>query len=171
MRILILAVAAALVAGCERGGGDPEDAPPMDVVAPIAGTPLAEALELLDRQLAEVLQLGMEGEGLQRFMVAEAITDRLLETQHPFPWLRAGGYSLDARLRQIQALADRIAAAVRSSAPADTVLVDLRRLRRDVVELRQALAQGGGPAPMSLERLLAGRDTLDLSTGEAAGGE
>lgn len=58
-----------------------------------------------------------------------------------------------------------------SSAPSDSVLVDLRRLRRDVAELRQALAQGGGPAPMPLERLLAGRDTLDLSTGEAAGGE
>lgn len=170
MRILILLAAAGL-AGC--GGSDPapETAPPPDLVAGIAGAQLADALELLDRQLVAAIEGGIEDRGLQRFVVAEAITDRLLETRHPFPWLRAGGYSLDARLRQIQSLADRITAALRSSAPSDTVLADLRRLRRDVVELRQALAQGGGPAPMPLERLLAGRDTLDLSTGETAGGE
>ena len=171
MRWLLLAAAAALIGGCGRADAEPAETPPPEALAPVAGTPLADALELLDRRLASALDQGLEGGGLHEFVVAEAITDRLLETQHPFPWLSAGGYSLDARLRQIQALADRITAAVGSSAPTDSVLVDLRRLRRDVTELRQALAQGGGPAPMPLERLLAGRDTLDLSTGEAAGGE
>jgi hypothetical protein len=74
-------------------------------------------------------------------------------------------------LRQIQALADRVLAQTRSGEPRDTVLGDVQLLRRTVLELRGDLGRGGGPAPVPLDRLLAGRDTLDLTGDEGPGGE
>ena len=113
----------------------------------------------------------LEGDGMNSFRRAEAISDRLLETRYPFEWLRAGSYSVDARLRQIQAHSDRVLAQLRSGEPREQVLGEVNLLRRTVLELRRDLAQGGGPAPPPLERLLAGRDTLNLLSGEGPGGE
>jgi hypothetical protein len=161
-----------LLAGCQRLEEPTQEAePPASAIAPIGGAPLSKALELLDRELVAAIRGRLEGDGRDSFLRAEAISDRLLETQYPFRWLRAGSYSVDARLRQVQALADRVLAQLRSGQPRDQVLGDVQLLRRNVLELRQALAQGGGPAPPPLDRLLAGRDTLDLFGAEGPGGE
>ncbi|NJD09529.1 MAG: hypothetical protein FIB01_03450 [Gemmatimonadetes bacterium] len=78
---------------------------------------------------------------------------------------------MQARIRQIQAQADRIDALLRTGAPHDSASADLRRLRQAVLSLRRDLAQGGGPRPTPLERLLAGRDTLNLFSSEAIPGD
>ena len=161
-----------LLAACQRGD-EPRGAaaPPAAAIAPIGGARLSDALELMDRELVAAIRGGLEGEGLDSFLRAEAISDRLQETRYPFRQLRSGNYSVDARLRQIQALADRVLAQLRSGESRDAVSRDLQLLRRTVLELRMALAEGGGPAPVPLERLLAGRDTLDLDAGEGSGTE
>jgi hypothetical protein len=91
---------------------------------------------------------------------AEAITDRLLDSRLPFEWLTAERYSVDARLRQIQALADRVTAQLRTRAPRESALEDARALRGDVQRLQAELAEGGGAAPTPLEQLLSAADTV-----------
>lgn len=161
-----------LAAACQRLEEPPARADlPAAVIAPIGGAPLSTALELLERELVAAIRERLDGDGLDSFLRAEAISDRLLETQYPFDWMRAGGYSVDARLRQVQAHSDRALAQLRSGVPREQVVQEVNLLRRRVLELRQDLAQGGGPAPPPLERLLAGRDTLDLLSSEGATGE
>jgi hypothetical protein len=167
-------VAWLLVAGCTRpdermvASADP---PPATVVAPIeAGTPLDELLARLDAELAAALDRGLDGdEGMTRLMRAEAISDRLLEARLPFAWLTAEAYSLPARLRQIQASSDRVVALVRGGAQAQRLDDQTTALRADVSDLRAALARGGGPAPPTLDMLLAGRDTTDRYAAEGGG--
>lgn len=124
------------------------------------GMPLDEMLQQLDQQLALALQGQLEGEAVEHFRRAEAISDRLLEARLPFEWLTAEQYSLESRLRQIQSLADRVLAQLNTGTPRDTVLLELRLLRGEVLRLRETVAQGGGRAPTPLRELLA--DTARL---------
>jgi len=159
------------LAACGPREAVEEQAPPAAAVERLTGMPLHEGLTLLEHELVAAMQGGLDGEGLTAFLRAEAVTDRLLETRFPFDWLSEESYSVQARVRQIQSLADRVEALVRTGAPRDSALAELRGLRADVLELRQQLAQGGVPRPLPLERLLAGRDTLLLISGEGASGE
>lgn len=147
-------------AGC---WASPEDAavgaeapPPAAALTEIGSTtPLDEGLALLEAELDSVLRGELaDAERNARLLRAEAITDRLLETRLPFEWIDAANYSLAARLRQIQALGDRVIAQLRSGAPGDSLIADIANLRGDVAGLRAAIAEGGTRAPPSLEQLL-----------------
>jgi hypothetical protein len=139
------------------GDGDlsrrvPREAPPAAaVLAPApAADPLLDQLE----ELATELDRAFEGEP-ERLLTAEAITDRLMQARRPVDWLPAG-YDVEARLRQIQAMADRVVAMLRRGAELDAVQSDVETIRRSVADLRAQLAAGGGgPAPPSLDSLLA----------------
>lgn len=157
--------------GCRRESEATDDNPPPVALERLTGIQLHQALGLLDRELVGALRADLDGPGRDAFVRAEAISDRLLETRFPFQWLRSDGYSVQARIRQIQARTDRIDALLHTGAPHDSAIGDLRRLRRDVLALRRELAEGGGPTPVPLERLLAGRDTLDLLSGEPVAGD
>jgi hypothetical protein len=130
--------------------------PPAAALAEISSTtPLDEGLDMLERELTPVLEDEVDDvERTARLLRAEAITDRLLETRLPFEWLDAENYGLDARLRQIQGLGDRVVAQLRSGAPDDSLRADVANLRNDVRDLRAAIAEGGRRAPPSLEQLL-----------------
>jgi hypothetical protein len=156
---------------CDRTARPEEEGPPAAALARLTGMQLHEALVMFDRELVAASRARLEGTGADAFIRAETISDRLLETRFPFEWLRTGGYSVQARVRQIQSLADRIESLLSTGAPRDSALAELRRLRLDVLGLRRDLAQGGTGRPVSLDRLLAGRDTLDLFSGEGATGE
>lgn len=111
---------------------------------------------MLDAELARAMSGDLEGAGAKKHLeLAEAITDRLLESDLPFHWLRSRDYSVESMVRQIQALADRIVAKMRNGLDGQDILPDVRDLRNNVIALRKALAMGGGPAPMSLDSLLA----------------
>ncbi|MGH7578005.1 MAG: hypothetical protein ACREM1_23145 [Longimicrobiales bacterium] len=158
-RLVILFVLAPSFFGCESrspDGSASAQSPPSWAAAPLAtGMPLEEMLDTLEHELAAALADDVgEKERMQRLMRAEAITDRLLDSRMPFDWLEAGNYSVGARLRQIQSLADRVAAQIQSRAPRANVLVEARDLERIVRELRVGLAQGGTGAPPSLSELL-----------------
>lgn len=130
---------------------------------------LDESLTELERELSAALGSGMDASAQNRILRAEAITDRLLETELPFGWLRAHAYSLDSWVRQIQALADRVVAQMRSGVDHGTITRDVTELRRKVIELRRSLAQGGGNPPTPLDSLLAGtaRDSVLATTDES----
>src|SRR5690606_2747230 len=144
----------------------PPDESPQATIALMSeirpGTPLDEMLELLDQHLVNAMAGQLEGSALDEFSRAEAITDRLLEARMPFEWIPSESYSLESRLRQIQSSADRVMAQLRTRAPRPQTLQDLRTLRSDVARLRQTVAAGGVPAPIPVERLLAG-DTAKLN--------
>jgi len=156
--VMILSLAGA---GCwaspEDTGLGGEAPPPAAALAEIgAATPLDDGLVMLQAELDTVLMGGLDdAERDRRLLRAEAITDRLLETRLPFEWLTAENYGLDARLRQIQALGDRVVAQLRSGAPPDSIRADVAALRNDVADLRAAIARGGTRAPPPLEQLLA----------------
>ena len=115
-RALLAAVLAAL--GC-GGGGDAVERDAPAALAPVAsGMPLADMLERLGAVLDSAVAGDLSDDEIDaRLYRAEAITDRLLDSRLPFEWLTAERYSVDARLRQIQALADRVTAQLRSRAP------------------------------------------------------
>jgi hypothetical protein len=90
-----------------------------------------------------------------RVLTAEALTDQLLHAPRDVDWL-AIGYSVEARLRQIQAQADAIVAALRRGSNTSVMEPDLQALRESVRQLQQQLElPGGGAAPPTLETLLA----------------
>jgi hypothetical protein len=62
-------------------------------------------------------------------------------------------------VRQIQALADRVIAQIRSRPNAPEIAQDARTLLNDVRKLREDLAAGGGAAPPTLEELLQRADS------------
>jgi len=134
-----------------------------------AGTPLDEMLRMLDERLVAAMGGAMEGSATDDFTRAEAITDRLLEARMPFEWLTADQYSVESRLRQVQSSADRILAQIQTGVAADTVAQNLRELREDVVRLRETIARGGTPAPVPVDRLLAG-DSSDVVDNPATSG-
>ena len=153
-----------LAVSCLTGCWDaPRDAPaqaappPAAALAPLSSAhTLDQALVLLEVELQAAVANNLEGNGVASVLRAEAITDRLLETRQPFEWIAADQYFVDARIRQIQAEADRIVAQIQSGVARDTVVSAIGALGEDVTALRSDLAAGGTRAPPSLEQLLAG---------------
>jgi len=157
------AVIATMVA--QACGGGEQGSAPAAALAPIPGDmPLDSTLAMLEAELESALGGGTGDDDVNRSLLrAEAISDRLLESRMPFEWLSGAGYSVEARLRQVQSLADRVAAQLRVRGPRDRMLADAEDLRRQVAQLRADLARGGGAAPTPLDELLQRRDTLDAS--------
>ncbi len=154
---------AILIAGC----GDPDeslrvarDVLPAAMVAPgLEGVSLSDQLRVLEAELVEA-EAG-DADGLLR---AEAITDRLIHADRPVDWL-ASDYDVEARLRQIQVMADRIVARLRRGAGLAAVAEDIHTLRMAVQDLRSQLAaEGGGPAPPTLDSLLAQDPLRDVQS-------
>jgi hypothetical protein len=174
MKTLILCLILALpVVACRQNteeADDTETAPPAASVAPIAGAPLDTALALVDKELRLAIDNKLDNTGFQHFQRAEALSDRLLETRYPFQWLKGESYALEAKLRQIQALADRVAAELRSGTPPDSAMYDLRLAQTEVTSLRSALKAGGGTAPLSLDKLMEGQDTMATTASLASEG-
>ncbi|MBW3552386.1 MAG: hypothetical protein KY466_02685 [Gemmatimonadetes bacterium] len=159
--LLVLSAAWALVvASCGPAPGD-ERLEGQDMPPAAAMLSPRQAGETLDSQLERLrveLAAGMAGDP-ERLLTAEAITDGLMEARRPFDWL-AAGYDVEARLRQLQAMADRVVAQLRRGAPLSVVEEDVETMTRSLTELRGYLAAGaGGPAPPSLDSLL-GQDPL-----------
>jgi len=152
--ICLVCVASAVACGPRQ----PDDGSEQAAVAIMAqvrpGEPLDSMLWRLDQHLVNAMTGQLEDESLDELHRAEALTDRLLEARMPFEWITGDQYSVQSRLRQIQSLADRVIAEVETMAPRDQLLLDLRELRGEVVELREALSKGGTRAPPSIEQLL-----------------
>lgn len=167
-----------LVASCGQGGEFERSAvapPPPAVVLTAALEPLSldEKLALLEEELtASSAGDEIDDQAIARLFRAEAITDRLLESRLPFAWL-AEGYDLEARIRQIQSLADRVIALVRRGADESEILEEVASLRRQVTELREALRHPGSEAPPTLDALLAqvSVDSIRAVVNEGAEGE
>ncbi len=138
----------------------PAPPPSAALIRTSASATLDYNLGLLQRELATALST--EDKRSDHLIRAEAITDRLLESKLPFAWMRGSSYGVEARVRQIQALADRVLSEMRSGLSAPIVLRDVRDLQTQVIQLRAGLRGGGGPAPASLDALLAAyaADTL-----------
>jgi hypothetical protein len=117
---------------------------------------LDAGLRTLDAELSKAMGGNLDGSDAKNYLLrAEAITDRLLESELPFHWLKARDYSVESMVRQIQALADRVVAKMRNGLEGQALLADVRELRQTTIQLRRALAMGGGPSPVSLDSLLA----------------
>jgi hypothetical protein len=148
--------------------------PPAAAFAPVPEhLPLKAKLEVLDMRLEEALAAGLdEDAGMMRMLEVEALTDRIMETPPPVEWL-AQAYDTEAKLRQLQALADRVVAQMRRGIVEGGVYADALELQRRARELRAALAVPGGGPPPPLDRLLAGTldDSLAVVVGEGASGE
>ncbi|NIP77977.1 MAG: hypothetical protein GWM90_01745, partial [Gemmatimonadetes bacterium] len=71
---------------------------------------LADQLHELSGELSRAT--AGEADGV---LTAEAISDRLIHAERPVDWL-ASGYDVEARLRQLQAMADRVVARLRRGA-------------------------------------------------------
>jgi hypothetical protein len=154
-RYLLFCTALLPLLGCgdDAGGGRvPRDAPPAAAVV-VPGQESASLEEQL-RDLEAELERALAGEP-ERLLPAEAITDRLIDARRSVDWLGVG-YDVEARLRQLQAMADRVVAMLRRGASVSDVEDDILIIRAAVVDLRDQLARpGGGPAPPSLDSLLA----------------
>lgn len=154
--LLVSGLCALPAAACGRDPGDERlnRAEPPPAAAMLA--PRQEG-EDLDQQLARLraeLDAGMAGDP-ERLLQAEAITDGLMEARRPFDWLGTA-YDLEARLRQLQAMADRVVAQLRRGATLDDVEEDVEAMRASADDLRTQMARaGGGPAPPPLDSLLA----------------
>lgn len=131
--------------------------PPAAMIAPVRDMmPLDVQLGRLQAELAAAIRRNrIDDVSADRVYRAEAITDRILESDPAIRWL-ASDYDLEAWLRQLQALADRIVAQIRRDAPEEGILRDMDRLYTSVTELRAELARdGGGQPPTPLDSLLA----------------
>jgi hypothetical protein len=152
-RLIILSMALGLGA-CEFSpdpGRVAREAPPAAaLLAPGQDMPLLDKLAAIEAEI----ELALENEPA-RALTAEAMSDQLLHAPRDVDWL-ATGYSVEARLRQIQAKADAIVAMMRRGASLTALNTELAVLRADVQDLRRQLQlPGGGPAPPTLETLLA----------------
>lgn len=164
MRVTIplAAVAVLALAACTQKNPeyDPMSAPPPPPAAVLGpaldSVPLAAKLARMQGLLDDALARGITGQGTTRIVAVKLLADRLLEVPPPFLWLRAG-YFTDAKLRQVEALADRVLSELRRDDVAESVAVaDTRQLRDAVVRLRRDLALGGSTPPVSIDSLLAG---------------
>lgn len=136
------------------GGDDAQLPPPAAALYAEGNVSLESRLEDLERDLLRVIEGGLDEDSQGWLLTAEAATDRLLEDQIATGWL-GSGYLVEARLRQVQALADRIVAELRRGVAKELVLEDVAALRTAVHDLREQLAaQGNGEAPASLDSLL-----------------
>jgi hypothetical protein len=159
MRLTPLVLITALIAGCNR---NPEEEATSDPTPPPAAAlsrqhrSLDDGLRQVEGALALAVRADLKGDAAKnQLMRAEAITDRLLESELPFHWMRARDYSVESAVRQIQALADRVIAKLRNGMDGQEIGDDVREMRTKVAELRRGLASGGGDAPLSLDTLLA----------------
>lgn len=169
-RLVVMAPVVLALVACDirqdQGRVGREAPPPAAVLAPGQDVDL---LEQLRRVEAEV-DLALEGDP-GSVLTAEAMTDQLLHAPRDIDWL-ATGYSVEARLRQIQSLADGIVAAMRRGTSVTGMEPELQLLRASIRDLQQQLQlPGGGDAPPSLETLLAQDPMKDAQTrvGAAAG--
>lgn len=152
-----LLIVALVASACGQGGDmDAEQAPPpAAALLPSDALTLDQKLAELDQDLGFILDRELDGESRTRVYRAEAVTDRLLEDEPPFAWLDSG-YDVEARLRQIQALADRVVAQMRRDVDPSLILEDVASLRYAVRDLQTRMEErGGGPQPPSLDSLLA----------------
>jgi hypothetical protein len=159
MRVVTIILFSSLLAGCNR---NPEETPTSDPTPPPAAAlsrehrSLDDGLRQVDQALAQAMRGNLKGQTAKNdLMRAEAITDRLLEAEMPFYWMRARDYSVESAVRQIQSLADRVIAKLRNGMDGQSILPDVREMRRKVIDLRRGLVAGGGAAPLSLDTLLA----------------
>jgi hypothetical protein len=105
------------------------------------------------RAMEVELQAAQDGDP-DRVLTAEAISDQLISAVRPVDWL-AGGYDVEARLRQLQALADRVVAQLRRGASVAQVEEEVAIMREAVQDLQERLSvAGGGAAPLPLDSLL-----------------
>lgn len=161
-RPFLLLLCAQMLSACQpvRPADTGEDGPAAAVVPIVAGMPLDQILALLQAELDTALAEDVDEEDVNTHLArAEAITDRLLDSRIPFEWLSNEEYSLNARLRQIQSMADRVQAQIRSRAARQNMLADAETLRADVIRLRAEIAEGGGAAPPPLDELLTRADS------------
>jgi hypothetical protein len=144
----------ALLFACGDGDGGlaNRDVPPAAAVV----MPGMESADL-SRQLTDLrseLEAARTGDP-DRVLTAEAITDRLIHAPRPVDWLGTG-YDVEARLRQLQAMADRVVSRLRRGAELEEVDEDIAILEAAVEDLLAQLdAPGGGAAPAPLDSLLA----------------
>jgi hypothetical protein len=159
MRFTVLLFVSVMLVGCRR---NPEENAVSDPLPPPAAAlsgqqqSLDAGLRTLEAELSKAMGGNLDGNDAKNYLLrAEAITDRLLESELPFHWLKARDYSVESMVRQIQALADRVVAKMRNGLEGQALLADVRELRQITIQLRRALAMGGGPSPVSLDSLLA----------------
>lgn len=159
-RALAGIVGLAILAGC-GGAPQPDDGIRAGQAAPPPRTnpSLDASLARMEAELDTALAAGVDGAGIERLYRAEEISNRLLETHLPFAWLEGENYSVDARLRQIQSVADRVVARIRSAGPRADLIADIEALRGEIRTLRAGLARGGTTAPVPIERLLTQLDS------------
>jgi hypothetical protein len=159
---ILLAIGLVLAASCGRAADDVPGTDALDLPTDdVSGLPLERILQRLEVQLDSAIDGGLGADALHRLTAAEAVTDRLIETDLPFEWIRVdNGYSLEARLRQIQALADRVMAQARGGVDRDSLAAGVRAFRDRVRGLRQDLERGGGTPPVPVASLLRALDTL-----------
>ncbi|MGD8277065.1 MAG: hypothetical protein PVH00_03515 [Gemmatimonadota bacterium] len=161
-RMRILLVIGLALAAC---GGPADDVPGSDTLElqaeEVSGLPLERILQRLETQLDSAIDEGLGAGSVHRLAAAEAITDRLIETGLPFQWTRVDdGYSVEARLRQIQALADRVMAQTRGGVDRDSLEAGVLGFRDAIRGLREDLESGGGTPPVPVGNLLRAMDTM-----------
>jgi hypothetical protein len=167
MRTVALVLVAVLLPACNNvpWARQPE-APPAasqgEAFPP--GATLGDGLAIIDATLDSALTADFDDAGVQQLLRAEALSDRVLETEMPFGWLTTQNYSVEARVWQIQAQADRIVARLRAGARREDLVPEAEALRRDVNALRSAIAAGGQTPPPPVERLLERLDSARQRT-------
>ncbi len=169
-RAFTLLLPASVVLGCERSADEDRMSapppPPAAIIAPVREyMSLSEKLERLQAELdAALARRELDAYARARIFRAEAITDRILESEPPVAWLSMA-YGVEAWLRQLQALADRVVAQIRRDEPEQRILNDVIRLRDSVARLRAELARpGGGMPPVPLDTLLANFEVDSMPT-------
>ena len=151
-----------LAAACGRPADDGPGTDSLELPAEeVSGLPLERILQRLETQLDSAIDEGLGAGTFPRLAAAEAVSDRLIETGLPFEWIRVGdGYSVEARLRQIQALADRVMAQTRGGVARDSLEAGVVAFRDRVRGLREDLEKGGGTPPIPIGDLLRAMDTM-----------
>lgn len=149
---VILFPALLLIAACDDDSNAQlgNDAPPAAALTPGMD---AENLDVQLQTLEAEIGRALDGES-GRLLTAEAITDRLIHADRSVDWL-SPGYDVEARLRQIQSMADRIVAQLRRGMDLETVREEVAVMRVAVQDVQRQLAMpGGGDAPPALDSLL-----------------
>lgn len=154
--VALLALAACTQKNSEYEAMSAPPPPPAAVLGPaLDSVPLAAKLARMQALLDDAVTHGITGGGGARMVAVKLLADRLLEIPPPFPLLK-DGYSLESRLRQVEARADRILSELRREDVDESVATDeTRKLRDQVAALRHELALGGARNPPPLDSLLA----------------